>query len=281
MRQMMKANGKRDALHRATRRGKARRDHLTAFKKASGMDPWAQRGAYAIDGVVEELRDAGIFQDAPNLFSQARTMLDVAAYETISATEFHLQRAPAFRGIVERFVYDLELISHLIERNEDRDPYYALLAVSPAPPRHWREIAERTEQLQAYLRKLRALIDSCLLDYWLPTNDGAGNHDSLSSGFIIQTFQNAWCVLRFGCTAPFGYGEERFLKENLPADHRRPFARFLAAAWRDLGFPLVDHRGQSREPLEDWFADRLRKDKRFLPGDDPKANSENIGTLRQ
>jgi hypothetical protein len=46
-------------------------------------------------------------------------------------------------------------------------------------------------------------------------------------------------------------------EKQLPRNQRRFFARFLAAAWKDLGFPLMDHRGRSREPLEDWFSDRL------------------------
>jgi hypothetical protein len=58
-------------------------------------------------------------------------------------------------------------------------------------------------------------------------------------------------------------------------EHWRPFARFLAAAWRDLDFPTIDHRGNSREPLEEWFAGRIRKDKRFrnLTHVDYEANS--------
>jgi hypothetical protein len=136
----------------------------------------------------------------------------------------------------------------------------------------------RTEQLQRDLSAVRAGIEAYLLDYGLLENEGGRNRDPLSSVFILEAFQQAWCALRFGQTAPYGYGEKAFLKEQLPTNHHRPFAQFLATAWKDIGFPLVDHRGRSREPLEHWFADRLRKDKRFrnLPDEDLAANSIDI-----
>jgi hypothetical protein len=37
------------------------------------------------------------------------------------------------------------------------------------------------------------------------------------------------------------------------------FAHFLAAAWKDLGLPITDHRKRSRLPRTDWFAKRVRK----------------------
>lgn len=34
----------------------------------------------------------------------------------------------------------------------------------------------------------------------------------------------------------------------------------LAAAWRDLQFPIEDGRGNTREPLEEWFRNRLLRE---------------------
>jgi hypothetical protein len=49
-----------------------------------------------------------------------------------------------------------------------------------------------------------------------------------------------------------GYGNDFFVNAAL-------IGKVLAAAWRDLGLPVNDHRGHSREPLERWFYDRVRR----------------------
>jgi hypothetical protein len=121
------------------------------------------------------------------------------------------------------------------------------------------------------LREVRSEIESYLSDY-RPDAGRGGNRDALSYHFISEML-DAW---RDFCNVPSeqaaaerAYAETMRDVPKMFRSEYRPFARLLAAAWRDLGFPLVDHRNESREPLEDWFADRVRKQ---FPGDGLSAD---------
>src|ERR1700730_348857 len=105
-----------------------------------------------------------------------------------------------------------------------------------------------TQQLMSHLDTVRTQIKEYLQTY-RQARGRRRNHDPLSREFIMNMFYT-WQMFRYGDDNTVG---------PLPPEDRRLFARFLAAAWRDAGFPLTDHRGSSREPLENWFADRVRK----------------------
>jgi hypothetical protein len=57
--------------------------------------------------------------------------------------------------------------------------------------------------------------------------------------------------------------EFAILPHKLPREHIQPFARLCAATWREAGLPITSGNGKSREPLERWFSDRIRKQVEF------------------
>ena len=102
-----------------------------------------------------------------------------------------------------------------------------------------------------YMRRMRRTVRTQIKEYLQTYRQARGrrrNHDPLSREFILNMFY-AWQVFR--------YGDDKRRLDPLRPEERRLFARFLVAAWRDAAFPLTDHRGNSREPLENWFADQV------------------------
>jgi len=241
--------------------GKTRREHVPKLDDLRVPNIDAPVGAWAVDRFGEEfLHDSRDPRRIPNL----RVTVCAEGYSAIQTAIGHLERWPNYRRMTGRFIADLKLISHLIERNKDLDPFAVLMASSG-------RASDFTEQLQEGLEtvhtKIKNYLQACKVKI-----ESRRNRDPLSSAFIMGLFENCWCDLMHW---PQSVPHSVIFEKQLPRSQRRPFARFLAAAWRDLDFPLTDHRGQSREPLEDWFADRLRKDKRFrnLLDDDFEANS--------
>jgi hypothetical protein len=100
------------------------------------------------------------------------------------------------------------------------------------------------------LRNLRLSVDvlasqaASFLQTFKLANRRGGNQDPFVRTFISVVVRN------LGIVTP----ERPMIREHL-----RPLAHLLAAGWRDLGFPTKDHRGKSREPLGEWFEDRIRK----------------------
>jgi hypothetical protein len=268
----------------------SRSHHLPAVKAwAWLLVKSAPSGTYEIDRVIEECLRTGIFQLPakigevlqPSLVGvlwHVRGSVSLTAHHAISAANGQ-KDMPEYRRLTEHFIKDLQLIVHLIERNQQLDPFMPNTILSPrvGPAREVYEQAEMTTAEATLHLQQTLLAASAEIRLYLEaskkTRERGGNRDPLVSEFISTMFLVPWREL----TAP-GYLllEER---SRIQPEHYRPFVRFLAAAWRDLGFPLADHRGHSREPLEEWFADRLRKHIRFCrksAGYDSNPNSIDI-----
>jgi hypothetical protein len=156
---------------------------------------------------------------------------------------------------------DLSLIRHLIVRNGDLEVSELTASVRARRNADFKTnfvaSEDRAQRLQQMLRGLSAEIADYLQSYEL-RHAHQRNLDPLAHNFIAGMFVRVWPDLRFK-NRPTLRDKLWFQKKHLHKKHYRPFAQFLAAAWRDLEFPLEDHRGHSREPLESWFSDRVRK----------------------
>jgi hypothetical protein len=238
------------------------------------LDIAAPAGTYLLDSVVEEFRHRGIFPSVDDLMERAR----IGNNCTCAAAIFHVQISllgPMYRRHTKRLFGDLALIRHLIERNKNLDHFNVTLSENPQISdchKTYESSEEAFRHLQDNLGVVSEEIKVFLRAYELEKSLG-GNHDPLSHTFIRDGYVT-WRILR---------SEKSPLPRSalvdpdpLSNEHFRLFARFLAAGWRDASLPLTDHRGQSREPLEEWLADRVRK--YFagwnLPPDDIEANSE-------
>ena len=142
----------------------------------------------------------------------------------------------------------------LIDRNKNLDAYDVVLLTEQIPVfsrvngvtvdcTNYSDPEEMTQQLMSRLDTVRTQIKEYLQTY-RQARGRRRNHDPLSREFIMNMFC-AWQMFR--------YGDDKPRLDPLPPEDRRLFARFLAAAWRDAGFPLTDHRGSSRELWKTGF----------------------------
>jgi hypothetical protein len=227
----------------------------------SRLDPSSPVGTYAIDSIVERFAKSGIFFRHKDIVRKAREAIDLQAQCCIMQSQFSLIERPRWLQKSKRLFDDLSLIRHLIARNEDLDPAEISNSVRPRPgtdfKAHFVASEDRTQRLLQMLRGLSAEIADYFQSYKL-RHTHQRNLDPLSHDFIAGMFSRVWPDLRYK-NRPTLRDRLWFQKKHLHKNHYRPFAQFLAAAWRDVGFPLEDHRGHSREPLESWFADRVRK----------------------
>jgi hypothetical protein len=241
----------------------SRARYLPKHRPRLRLDVDAASGSYRIDAIATELYAEGIFlnREPVELFlKRLRRSVDFAGFYSLGAAQAELVTAPEQISLTKRFFEDVKAISHLIERNKTIDPHYVPLFVGFL--RHGTgSCFDRTSSLLTKLRDVQAEIEGYLLDY-RPRDGRGGNRDPLSYNFISEML-DVW--RDFSDVPPEQAAAERAYTESMrdvPKMFRseyRPFARLLGAAWRDLEFPIVDHRNESREPLEDWFADRVRK----------------------
>jgi hypothetical protein len=242
-----------------------------------------------LDALVEQFGRAGffsilnssrfpVFPKGISLAEQVRISVFTGIALAECAANWNNIRIPEYRCRTKRFLQDLELIAHLIERNHTLDGHATEFSLQVRSPSHARNrpcedtyISDDTTQLQWKLGKARDQIKS-YLNSFEPRREARRNLDPLSYTFM-EHMHEVWAVFR---PYPEYLNEERAPYLRLPQGEFRAFAKFLAAAWRDGGLPLETRGGSSREPLEDWFADRLRKDRRFvrnLPNEEIEANS--------
>ena len=120
---------------RSPPRKNSRSDHLPVIEGWSwGLIRTAPLGTYEIDMAVEECVHAGIF---PPIQLDVRVTATMTAYGAVSAAERDFKLLPDYRRLTKRFLGDLKLIDHLIERNRDLDPLVQLTVLwsRPGPAR--------------------------------------------------------------------------------------------------------------------------------------------------
>jgi hypothetical protein len=229
------------------------------FIKGLTYQPYGARpiGACEIDRLVSEYVEKNIFSVRWEA-SQIRNTVEEWFSEAVVMARDMLIRWPGERQNLTRLLDDLLLIHKLLERNKEllvqQDLVMNKLSTknSLAHPfnEQWKS---KVRNLLIDLNRVSADISFVIESSTIPweTIEFAPpkrNFDPLTF-FFIEYEHELWCDLRplqgKGC--------------RLPRRDVRPFARFLSAIWRDLRLPSEDHLGRSREPLEDWFADRLRK----------------------
>jgi hypothetical protein len=243
---------------------KTRAQYLPKHSPALSLDVDASCGSYRIDTVAVELYTDGRFlQREPfeSLLKKLRRSVDHAGCNSLGAAQAELVRAPEYRRLTKRLFDDIRLISKLIERNKNADPSYIWLSITHQRRRRGWSL-DRTAFLLKKLRDIQSPINEYLLDY-RPDHHQGGNRDPLVNHFISEML-DVW--RSYSAAPPEQAAAERAFEEmnliDVPKMFRseyRSFARLLAGAWQDLGFPLLDHRNRLRGPLEDWFADRVRK----------------------
>jgi hypothetical protein len=229
--------------------------------------------------VVREFGESGIFSslDAPfcpkalGLTEQVRKVVSSTCELVIGIANFSLLYRPKYEPLIKRLFDDLELMVSLIDRNKNLKacdvvrlteciPVFSRVNDVTVDCTDYNDPEEVTLQLMSHLDTFGTQIKEYLQTY-RQAHGRRRNHDPLSREFILNMFYT-WQMFRNGDDDP--------RLDPLRSNDRRLFARFLAAAWRDAGFPLTDRRGNSREPLENWFADRIRKlfsDRNFPTGD--------------
>jgi hypothetical protein len=155
-------------------------------------------------------------------------------------------KAPVQIASARVFFYYLLQICRLIGAIEKSDVSEFQRFVRPSnknitPARATRISGRAARSLQSSLQKTKSRIENFTKRHSVVKLPKGNNRDLFTSLFIW------FFVLQFGG----------------PQDSNN--AKLLAAAWRDLKLPIKDHRGRSREPLERWLSDRLR---RFVSPDD-------------
>ena len=140
--------------------------------------------------------------------------------------------------LAKTFFDDLPLICMLIEKIEmlDLTKLRQLIRArypNGLPQRQMRASSRSAKALQSSLRKAKAKIEDFVQSYEPGKPPKGNNRDIFVSSFI-------W---NFG--KKIGFDNDFSVNAAL-------LGKVLAAAWRDLGLPLNDHRGHSREPLERW-----------------------------
>jgi hypothetical protein len=213
----------------------------------------------ALDRLTLDFGLRGIFKfvtgpewppDSLDLFAQVRHAVFFASVMAIGHAGIELISMPKHHFCTKRFFDDIQLIAHLIERNREMDRHTATLCVRRI--QHVIKIpADATVELKQHLDTLACAIRNYLELYQPERRTSRRNYDPLSHEFI-EWMSDQWKRFRH-------FPERELSRPGLPKADRPNFVRFLACGWMASGLPLEDHRGRSREPLEEWFADRVRK----------------------
>ncbi|HZL70396.1 MAG TPA: hypothetical protein VFC29_24045 [Candidatus Limnocylindrales bacterium] len=223
------SKGGRRGLHRE------RRLKLLSKFEPNWLTTDAPIGKYLVDGVAQELLKSGMTAAGADenikFVERMRREISKAAEYSMLWARAHLVRGPERLRKAKRFFEDLRQIQFLINRNVDVTPWDLLYATKMT------ESMSEDEFLLDTLQDTGGLIEDCL-EGRKPVGEG-GNYDWLTHLFIQNIF-DLWC---------------RYISVEVFPDENRHFIRLIAAAWQDVGLPTEE----DRRCLEDWLADRVRK----------------------
>jgi hypothetical protein len=211
----------------------------------------APYGEYLVDTVALELflRGAALSTYGEDEFVRlVREGVSRAASLAKMFTRLRLHWRPEKSLLTRRLFEDVQYIQSRIRRNEGLDPGDIRTFLKPISIRKVRD-QDVVEALWSSMLDLDGAIRDFLKTY-RPHSQG-GNYDWLTRNFIDECFE-LWC---------------RYVQVELN-NEAQVFNKFVAAAWRDVGFPTEEPDGRC---LEEWLADRVRKD---FPEKTPKARKE-------
>jgi hypothetical protein len=221
------------------------------------LDVTAAFGTYTSDEVAADLGRRGILRfpagQPPEKF--ARAALNDAAEYSLWSAKYNLIEAPRDRDMAVRLFSNLEEIAASIKKLPfpKADTLLPIISFESGDGRPTDEedqvtmASEATEVLRKQLGTIHSTIKDYLSSHAVEDAKSIGAQDPFSGGFIERML---WEQSRMAFPD--------IMVQPLQVRQIGPFARFLAAGWRDLSFPVLDHRGHDREPLERWFAGRLR-----------------------
>jgi hypothetical protein len=153
------------------------------------------------------------------------------AAERLEVTRSHFDDLQAIKAMIRRD--GLERV--MIRRRDGRDG------------------GDEIQDLFAAFEKIDVAIDNYLKAYE-PRKAKVGNRDYLSS-VLINSILRLWYLGTTCLEASSRIDIIQRLKDDIPS-----LIPLLAAAWRDLQFPIEDGCGNTREPLEEWFRNRLLRE---------------------
>jgi hypothetical protein len=231
----------------AARRGRRGKHRERRLKMLEAKPHWlandAPYGEYLVDFVAMELflRCAGLSTYGEDEFVRlAREGVSAAALLARMFARLRLHRRPEKSLLTRRLFEDVQSIQSLIRRNEGLDQGDIRNSLKPI-----RKVRDQdvVEALWLSMRNLDGAIRD-FLETYRPDSQAGGNYDWLTRNFIDDCFE-LWC---------------RYVQVELN-NEAQVFNKFIAAAWRDVGFPTREQDGRC---LEEWLADRVRK--HFLGG---------------
>jgi hypothetical protein len=182
--------------------------------------------------------------------AMARYIFNQAAERAWYLSQDELIQRPRAIQAIEVLVKDLEYLHKRFLPRVRNNTNKALFGASCMEERESGQRIIDRNRFGRDLKNLRLALDMLtsqaagFLQTFKMASRTGGNRDPFVRTFISVVGRNLGIVT----------SERPMIKENV-----RPLANLLAAGWRDLGFPTKDHRGKSREPLGEWFEDRIRK----------------------
>jgi hypothetical protein len=224
----------------AARRGKHREKRLKMLEaKPHWLANEAPYGKYLVDTVAMELflRGAALSTYGEDEFVRlVREGVSAAASLAMMFTRRHLHWRPKMSLLTKRLFEDVPYIQSRIRQNKGLDPRDIRMFLKPIFIRKVRD-RDVVEALWSSMRDIDGAIRD-FLETYRPHSQG-GNYDWLTRNFIDECFE-LWC---------------RYVQVELN-NEAQVFNKFVAAAWRDVGFPTEEQDGRC---LKEWLTDRIRK----------------------
>jgi hypothetical protein len=200
-------------------------------------------GTYRVDTVAQELISAGasvLFSHPEFVRGLRAEMNEVARFAMANAKE-HFIRYPKLLRETKRLYQDLPKIKRLLQRNEDLGCLHLYLTTLRTDFIRRPRLRDQPDEVYNLVTALwRASKTITVFQNNFKPRVKPGNHDPLTRGFI-DALSKFWA--------------RRHWREQL-ANEEQLFMRLLVAAWRDFELPTKDQSGGS---LEEWLADRVRK----------------------